>query len=124
MCERYINRLPFAHAPQLGTQPATQACTLTGNQIGNPLVCRLTLNLLSHTSQSLEFLKFIGVCVHTRTRERERERERERPTCSTCGCTHWLTLVCALTGDLTLSPGAWRQCSNQLSYQARTIFKN
>ena len=31
--------------------PTTQACALTGNQTGNPLVCRLVLNPLSHTSQ-------------------------------------------------------------------------
>ena len=37
--------------PLLGTWPATQACALTGNQTGNPLVCRLVLNPLSHTSQ-------------------------------------------------------------------------
>ena len=33
---------------QLGTWPATQACALTGNRTGNPLVCRL-----SHTSRDL-----------------------------------------------------------------------
>ena len=36
----------------LGTWLATQACALTGNQTGNPLLCRLALNPLSHTSQS------------------------------------------------------------------------
>ena len=39
--------------PLLGTWPATQVCALTGNQTGNPVVCRLKLNPLSHTSQSL-----------------------------------------------------------------------
>ena len=38
--------------PPLGTWPATQACALTGNQTGDPLVRRLALNQLSHTSQS------------------------------------------------------------------------
>ena len=37
--------------PLLGTWPATQACALTGNLTGGPLVCRLALNPLSHTSQ-------------------------------------------------------------------------
>ena len=37
--------------PLLGTWPATQAWALTGNQTGDPLVCRLALNPLSHTSQ-------------------------------------------------------------------------
>ena len=39
------------HTLLLGTSPATQACTLTGNRTGNPLVRRLVLNPLSHTSQ-------------------------------------------------------------------------
>ena len=42
--------LPLAH-PQLGTWPATQACALTGNRTGDPLVRRLALNPLNHTSQ-------------------------------------------------------------------------
>ena len=35
----------------LVTWPATQACALTGNQTGDPLVHRPALSLLSHTSQ-------------------------------------------------------------------------
>ena len=42
--------LPLSHL-LLGTWPATQACSLTGNWTGNPLVCRPALNPLSHTSQ-------------------------------------------------------------------------
>ena len=34
----------------LGTWPAAQACALTGNQPGDPLVRRLALNPLSRTS--------------------------------------------------------------------------
>ena len=37
--------------PLLGTQPATQAYALTGNQTGNPLICRLVLSPLSHIIQ-------------------------------------------------------------------------
>ena len=37
--------------PLLGTWPATQACALTGNQSGDPLVYRLVLNPLGHSSQ-------------------------------------------------------------------------
>ena len=49
--ERNINVcLPLIH-PLLGTQPATQACALTGNQTSNPLVRKLALNPLSHASQ-------------------------------------------------------------------------
>ena len=49
--ERNINVwLPLA-CPLLGTWPETQACALTGNRTSNPLVHRLALNPLSHTSQ-------------------------------------------------------------------------
>ena len=49
--ERNIKvRLPLAR-PLLGTWPATQACAPTGNRTGSPLVCRLVLNALNHTSQ-------------------------------------------------------------------------
>ena len=37
--------------PLLGTWPITQACTLTVNWTGDPLVHRQALNPLSHTSQ-------------------------------------------------------------------------
>ena len=40
-------------APLLGTWPTTQAGALTGNRTGDPLVCRLAINPLSHTSQGL-----------------------------------------------------------------------
>ena len=42
--------LPLA-CPPLGTWPATQACTLTGNRTGDPLVGRPALSPLSHTSR-------------------------------------------------------------------------
>ena len=42
--------LPLTH-PLLGTQSTTQACALTGNRTGDPLVHRPALNPLSHTSQ-------------------------------------------------------------------------
>ena len=37
----------------LGTWPTIQACALTGNQTSDPLVYRLVLNTMSHTSQDL-----------------------------------------------------------------------
>ena len=46
--------LPFTRL-QLGTQPATQACALTGNQTSDLLDCRLVLSSLSHTSQGYLF---------------------------------------------------------------------
>ena len=42
--------------PNWGTWTATQACVLTENQTGDPLVCRLVLNSLSHTSQGCPVL--------------------------------------------------------------------
>ena len=50
--ERNINVcLPLA-CPTLGTWPTTQACALTRIQTSDPLVHRLALTPLSHTSQS------------------------------------------------------------------------
>ena len=40
-----------SHMPQLGTWPATQAHAPTGNRTRDPLVCKLALSPLSHTSQ-------------------------------------------------------------------------
>ena len=49
--ERNINVwLPLTR-PLLGTWPAIQACALTRNRTGDPLVRKLTLNPLSHTSR-------------------------------------------------------------------------
>ena len=42
--------------PLMGTWPITQACALTRNRTGDPLVCRLALNPLSHTSQGCTFI--------------------------------------------------------------------
>ena len=48
-------------------------------------------------------------------------RKRETLTCcSIYLCIHWLLLVCGLTGDQTYNLGTPGQCSNQLSYLART----
>ena len=38
--------------PLLGTRHATQACALTGNRTGDPLVLRPVLSPLSHTNQA------------------------------------------------------------------------
>ena len=47
-----------SHTPPAGTWPTTQACFLTGNQTGDPLVHRPALSPLSHTSQgSLPFYR-------------------------------------------------------------------
>ena len=49
--ERKINVWLLFVCPLLGPWPATQACALTGNQTGDPLVFRQALNPLSHTSR-------------------------------------------------------------------------
>ena len=50
--ERNINVwLPLVPLSGGPTWPTTQACAQTGNLTGDPLVCRPTLNPLSHTSQ-------------------------------------------------------------------------
>ena len=59
--------LPFT-CPQLGTWPATQACSLTGTRTGYSLVRRLALTPLSHTSQGHVFnvsnLLYKASCSH------------------------------------------------------------
>ena len=40
-----------SHTPPTGDPAHTQACALTGNRTGGPLVRKLALNPLSHTNQ-------------------------------------------------------------------------
>ena len=49
--ERNINVWLLLGSPLMGTWPTTQACALTGNRTGDPLVLSPVLNTLSHTSQ-------------------------------------------------------------------------
>ena len=56
--ERNINVWLPRRCPLLGTWPTTQACALTRNRTGDPLVHRLALNPLSHTSQGPTCLFF------------------------------------------------------------------
>ena len=63
--------LPLGY-PLLGTWLPTQARALTGNQTGDPLVHRLALNPLRHTSQGLIFIFLLLIL------EREEGEERER----------------------------------------------
>ena len=61
--ERNIDQLLLTH-PQLGTWPASQACTLTGNQTYNLPVRRPALNPLSHTSQGSQFFLILRCQLH------------------------------------------------------------
>ena len=49
--------------PLLGTWPTTQARALTGNQTSDPLVRRLALNPLSHTSHSYSYFSYKNFIV-------------------------------------------------------------
>ena len=53
--KRNIDWFPLAHT-QVGTQPANQACALTGDQTSDLLVCRMMPNPLIHTSQDKDML--------------------------------------------------------------------
>ena len=57
--ERNINVWLSLTRPLLGTWPTTQARALTGNQTSNPLVGKLALKPLSHTSQGTEQIYLI-----------------------------------------------------------------
>ena len=52
--ERNISVWSPLECPLLATWPVTQACVVTRNQTGDPLVCRPALNSVSHTSQGLK----------------------------------------------------------------------
>ena len=56
--ERPITVWFFSRTPHWRPGPKTQACALTGNQIGNRMVHRPVLNPLSHTSQVSKKLFF------------------------------------------------------------------
>ena len=56
--ERNINVWLPLMRPLLGSWPATQACALNGDQTREPLVHRLMLNPLSHTSQDQRHFSF------------------------------------------------------------------
>ena len=47
----------------LGIWPATQACALTGNRTGDPLVCRPTLNPTEPLQPGLSFYKEKVTCL-------------------------------------------------------------
>ena len=46
------------HAPT-GDWPTTQACALIGNQTGNLLLCRMSLNQMNHADQG-EIQRFLN----------------------------------------------------------------
>ena len=50
-CERETPISCLSYAPHLGTEPATQACALTGNQTSDLLLCQTMANQPSHTGQ-------------------------------------------------------------------------
>ena len=56
--ERNSNVWLLLVCPLVGTWSTTQACALTGNRTGDPLVCRQAFNPLSHTSQGKIMYEF------------------------------------------------------------------
>ena len=60
-CEREISISCILHPPRLGTEPATQACALTGNQTSGSLLCGMTPNQQNHTSQGQRSCHLAGV---------------------------------------------------------------
>ena len=79
--ERNINVwLPLVR-PLLGTQPATQARTPTGNQTSNPPTCRPALNPLSHSSQGSIHLSRQNNVNRSPLPDEEGEVQRALRTC-------------------------------------------
>ena len=62
--EKNVNVWLPLTSPQLGTWPTTEACALTGNWTGNPLVCKPALNPLSHTSQGSWWHFWVHPCPY------------------------------------------------------------
>ena len=60
----------------LGTWPATQACALTRNQTGDPLVLRMVLNPLSYTSQAFTLFVLILIKGHVHWFLRKMKKNR------------------------------------------------
>ena len=61
--ERNINVWLLLMCPLLGTWPTTQACALTGNRTGDPLVHSPALTPLSHTSQGHFLVHLFMQCI-------------------------------------------------------------
>ena len=117
--ERNINvPLPLRH-PLLGTWPATQACALTGDGTGNPLVRRWA-STEAHQPGPKFFLKDFIYLFLERGEGKEKERERHinvwLPVILPVLGTWPATQACALTGNRTSDPLVHRPVLNPLSY--------
>ena len=65
-CERETSIGCLSPMPQVGTEPTTKACALTGNQTHALLLCGMKPNQLSHTSQGKRWDSwnlFFHICV-------------------------------------------------------------
>ena len=65
--ERNINVWLPLMRPLLGTWHTPQSCALTGNRTSNPLVHRLALSPLSHTSQGKIYFERLDKCLGDKT---------------------------------------------------------
>ena len=128
--KRNINVWLTFSRPQLETWPAIQACAMIGNQTGNPLVRRLALNPLNHTSQGCREC-FESKCIFLfkiylfleRGREGS-EREGEKHQCVVASHEPPIgdlptTQACALTGNRTCNLLVCRPVLNPLSYTSQ-----
>lgn len=71
------------------------------------------------------FVFFFGFFLLLISRERERERERGKNIDLLFHLhIHWLSLVCALTGERTHALGVSGPCSNRLSCAARVFMRH
>ena len=122
--ERNINVWLPLTCPLLGTWPTTQACVLSGNWTGNPLVLRLALNPLSHKSQGL-FLKKDFIYLFFLERGERWERNMCERNIDWLPLTHpqmgmcLETQVCALTGNWTSDLSVCRPEFNPLSHTSQ-----
>ena len=103
--------------PELETWPTTQACALTGNQTSDPLVCRLALNPLSHTSQDYIYVYTHLILEWEEWGERAGVRERHQFVVLLIYALIGWFLYFLWPGTEPHSPGISGWCSNQLSYR-------
>ena len=104
----------LSRTPHWGTWPTTQACALTGNRTGDPLVQRSVFNPLSHSSQG----KIYVLCICTTEKGEIHQRyllEKKTklsictwPVCSPHSCENGLLCpgICLRLALQTV--GSWR----------------
>ena len=112
--------LPLVH-PQLGTWPTTQACALSGNRTGNPLVHWPALSPLSPTSQGLAkhcIHMLRNLCwisagsAHSHSQQVCQCVTSENPGWSLLADPHWNCCLILLLCTVLLTNSSWGQQSH------------